>query len=105
MGIPKFFGYLGQIYEIPEDKAIFAKVSSLFKLFLLKIAVNTRLLLPGKLEGIGWFSCETLQRICRQHPEHEFFFIFDRDFDERFLFASNITPIILFPQARHPLLY
>jgi hypothetical protein len=29
----------------------------------MKIAVNTRLLLPDKLEGIGWFSYETLRRI------------------------------------------
>lgn len=71
----------------------------------MKIAVNTRLLLPGKLEGIGWFSCETLQRICLQHPEDQFFFIFDRAYDERFIFAPNITPIVLSPQARHPILY
>ena len=36
----------------------------------MKIAVNTRLLLPGKLDGIGWFSYETLKRITTGHPEH-----------------------------------
>lgn len=71
----------------------------------MKIAVNTRLLLPDKLEGIGWVAFETLKRITRAHPEHEFFFIFDRKWDERFIFSDNITPIVAGPQARHPFLY
>jgi glycosyltransferase involved in cell wall biosynthesis len=71
----------------------------------LKIAVNTRLLLPDKLEGIGWVAYETLKRITVAHPEHEFYFIFDRKWDERFIFSDNITPIVAKPQARHPFLY
>lgn len=71
----------------------------------MKIAVNTRLLLPDKLEGIGWVAFETLKRITRAHPEHEFYFIFDRKWDERFIFADNVTPIVASPQARHPFLY
>ena len=71
----------------------------------MKIAVNTRLLLKNKLEGIGWFSYETLKRITTQHKEHQFYFIFDRKFDESFLFSDNITPVVIPPQARHPLLY
>lgn len=71
----------------------------------MKIAVNTRLLLKDKLEGIGWFTYENLKRITQQHPEHEFYFIFDRPFDESFIFSGNITPVVAPPQARHPLLY
>jgi len=71
----------------------------------MNIAVNTRLLIRNKLEGIGWFTFESLKRITVQHPEHHFYFIFDREYDPGFLFADNITPIIQFPQARHPLLY
>lgn len=71
----------------------------------MRIAVNTRLLLKNKLEGIGWFSFESLKRICTQHPEHEFFFIFDRKWSDEFIFSDNITPIAVAPQARHPLLY
>jgi glycosyltransferase involved in cell wall biosynthesis len=71
----------------------------------LNIAVNTRLLLKDKLEGIGWFTYETLKRITTLHKEHRFFFLFDRPFDESFLFNDNITPLILSPQARHPFLY
>ena len=71
----------------------------------MKIAVNTRLLIKDKLEGIGWFSYETLKRITQQHKEVSFYFIFDRQFDESFLFSDNITPIIQGPQARHPFLF
>jgi glycosyltransferase involved in cell wall biosynthesis len=71
----------------------------------LKIIVNTRLLLKDKLEGLGWFTYETLKRITQQHPEHEFIFLFDRKFDQEFIFSDNITPIIVYPQARHPFLF
>jgi len=69
------------------------------------IAVNTRLLIKHKLEGIGWFSFETLKRITQQHPEHEFIFIFDRKFDKDFIFSKNIKPIVIGPPARHPFLF
>ncbi len=71
----------------------------------MKIAINTRLLIKGKLEGIGWFTYETLKRITEQHPEHEFFFIFDREFDKEFIFSKNVTPIVLAPPTRHPFLW
>ena len=71
----------------------------------MNIAVNTRLLLKDKLEGIGWFTYESLKRITQQHPEHHFYFIFDRSYDPEFIFSSNITPVVLYPPARHPLLF
>jgi glycosyltransferase involved in cell wall biosynthesis len=71
----------------------------------LKIAVNTRLLLKNKLEGIGVHAFNVLKRITVNHPEHQFLFLFDRKFDEEFIFSSNVTPVVLFPQARHPFLY
>lgn len=67
----------------------------------MRIAVNTRLLLRGKLEGIGWFTYETLSRIARKHPEHEFIFLFDRPFDPHFLFAPNVSGRWLPPPTRH----
>jgi len=70
----------------------------------LKIVVNTRLLLKNRLEGIGWFSCETLKRITRNHPEHQFIFVFDRAYDDEFIFSDNVTPVVLFPPTRHPIL-
>lgn len=71
----------------------------------LKIAVNTRLLLKNKLEGIGWFTYESLKRIVLSHPEHEFYFIFDRKYDEEFIFAPNVKVVVVGPQARHPFLF
>jgi len=71
----------------------------------LKIAVNTRLLLPDKLEGIGWVMYETLRRMVSAHPEVDFYFIFDRKPDPKYLFGPNVHPVVLFPQARHPFLY
>ena len=71
----------------------------------MRIAVNTRLLLPHRLDGIGWFTAESLRRIVCDHPEHEFYFLFDRKPDPQFLFAPNVHPVVLHPQARHPLLW
>jgi len=71
----------------------------------MRIAVNTRLLLPNKLEGIGWFTHETLSRIVKAHPEHQFLFLFDRAFDPKFIYADNVEGVVLFPPTRHPLLY
>ncbi len=69
------------------------------------IAVNTRLLLKDKLEGIGWFTLETLKRMTLNHPEHQFIFIFDRPFDQDFIFAENVTPVVIGPPTRHPFLW
>ncbi len=71
----------------------------------MRIAVNTRLLLHDRLDGIGWFTAETARRMVLAHPEHEFFFFFDRKPHPEFLFADNVTPVVLCPQARHPVLW
>lgn len=71
----------------------------------MKIAVNTRLLIKDKLEGIGWFTAETFKRITASHPEVEFIFLFDRAYNRDFIFSDNIIPVVLPPQARHPILY
>lgn len=71
----------------------------------MRIAVNTRLLLKDRLDGIGWFSYETLKRITRNNPDHEFIFFFDRPYGDEFIFADNITPVVQGPPARHPFLW
>ncbi|HRS54135.1 MAG TPA: glycosyltransferase, partial [Bacteroidales bacterium] len=71
----------------------------------MKIAVNTRLLIKNKLDGIGCFTFETFTRITAQHPEHEFIYLFDRPYDKSFITSSNIIPVVLKPQARHPFLF
>ena len=71
----------------------------------MNIVVNTQLLLKNRLEGLGWFAYETLKRITRNHPEHTFYFVFDRAYDMDFVFADNVKPVILRPPSRHPLLW
>lgn len=71
----------------------------------MNIAVNTRLLLSGKLEGIGWYTYQTLKRIVALHPEHHFIFLFDRPYDPAFIFGKNVTPVVIGPQARHAVLF
>jgi glycosyltransferase involved in cell wall biosynthesis len=71
----------------------------------LRIAINTRFLLPGRLEGLGWYTHEMVSRLVRNHPEHEYLFLFDRAFDPAFVYSDRVTPQVLFPPARHPLLF
>jgi len=70
-----------------------------------KIAINTRFLIKDKLEGIGWFTFEVVKRLVEQHPKDEFLFFFDRPFEEEFIFGENVKTEVLFPPARHPILW
>jgi glycosyltransferase involved in cell wall biosynthesis len=69
------------------------------------IAVNTRFLIKDKLEGYGYFVHETFKLIAQQYPEHQFYFLFDRVYEPDFIFSKNVTPVVISPQARHPLLW
>lgn len=71
----------------------------------MRIAINTRLLLPGRLDGIGWFTYETTRRMVLSHPEVDFFLFFDRKPDAAFIFANNVHPVVLHPKTRHPILW
>ncbi len=61
--------------------------------------------MPGKLDGIGWFTYETLKRICRAHPEVDFIFLFDRKYSPEVVFGENVSPVVLGPPTRHPILW
>ena len=71
----------------------------------MRIAVNTRFLLPGKLEGLGWFTLEVIQRLVKRHPDVDFLFLFDRPLDPAFRLAPNVEAVVVPPPARHPLLW
>lgn len=71
----------------------------------MRIAINTRFLLEGKLEGMGWFTYQVVKQMAAQHPEDEFILFFDRPYSEAFIFSENIKAVVLFPPARHPFLY
>ncbi len=66
----------------------------------MRIAVNAIFLQKEKLEGYGWFVRESFRRLARKYQEHQFYFIFDRPYDEEFIFEKNIKPILVEPAAR-----
>ncbi|MCS7075722.1 MAG: glycosyltransferase family 4 protein [Bacteroidia bacterium] len=71
----------------------------------MRIAINTRFLLKGRLEGIGRFTLEITQRLVKKHPNDTFYFIFDRPYDKSFIFSENVIPVVVSPPARHPILW
>ena len=66
----------------------------------MQIAVNAIFLQKTSLEGYGWFVQEVFKRLVNQHPEHEFIFVFDRPYNESFVFAKNVTPVVVKPASR-----
>jgi glycosyltransferase involved in cell wall biosynthesis len=71
----------------------------------LKIAVDTRLLLKDQMDGLGLFTEGSFKHMVKKHATTQFLFIFDRPPHPDFIFAKNVTPIVIAPQARHPFLY
>lgn len=68
------------------------------------IAVNTRVLLE-ELEGYGYFIREIFEILVRKYPEHQFYFLFDRPYNDQYIFASNVHGLVVPPPARLPLLW
>lgn len=71
----------------------------------MKIAINCRLWLPGQLEGIGFFLQEVVSRWLEERPGDEFHLFFDRATDIDFSGRQNVTVHVMYPPARHPILY
>lgn len=61
--------------------------------------------MKGTLEGYGYFAKEIFSLLARQHPQHQFYFLFDRPYDPQYVFSDNVTPLVVPPPARHPLLW
>jgi len=70
----------------------------------MKIVVNTRYLRKDKLDGIGWFTYYCIKYITQKNQDIQFYLLFDSTIDKEFVFADNVTPIKLFPPAKHALL-
>ena len=71
----------------------------------MRFVINTRFLIPGKMEGYGYFIEEIFTRIAKNHPEHEFYFLFDRPVPLHYTFSPNVQTVVAGPQTRHPLLW
>lgn len=68
------------------------------------IAVNVRLLQKNRNGGIERFEKSLLKLLVKAMPEHQFYFIFDRNFDSEYKFADNVICLKCFPPTRHPIL-
>lgn len=71
----------------------------------MRIGVNTRFLLEGKLEGLGRYTHELFSRLVKNHPEHQFVFFFDRTYSQEFIYEKNVEAVVVHPPARHPYLW
>jgi glycosyltransferase involved in cell wall biosynthesis len=71
----------------------------------MKIAINCWVLRNKQLDGIGYFSVNTFQRIIAAHPEVEFVMLCDKNFNEPYFDGKNVVIKKVFPPFRHPILY
>jgi glycosyltransferase involved in cell wall biosynthesis len=73
----------------------------------MKIAVNARWLMPGKLEGTGVYTVKMLEQIIPSFPEYSFFLLLDRKVktDVFGLNFENVHFVVVSPMARHPILW
>lgn len=70
----------------------------------LHIAVNTRLMMPDRLEGIGMVTHEVMRRIVATHPGDRFDYYFDRPSDPAFHHGPNVSSHVFYPPTRLPVL-
>ena len=71
----------------------------------MKIAINCWVLRNKQLDGIGYFTVNTLARVIQNHPEVEFMILCDKHFTEPYFDFPNVTKYHVFPALRHPVLY
>jgi glycosyltransferase involved in cell wall biosynthesis len=71
----------------------------------INIAVNCWVLRNKQLDGIGYFTVNTLQRMIKTHPEISFTLLCDTKFNEQYFEGDNVSIKRVFPPFRHPLLY
>jgi len=63
------------------------------------------MLLKHRMEGICRYIHETTRRMVEAHPEDEFIFFFDRPFHPSFIYGPNVTPVVIPPPTRDPILW
>ncbi|MFN8277207.1 MAG: glycosyltransferase family 1 protein [Chitinophagales bacterium] len=69
------------------------------------MAINCRFVIENKMEGLGFFSYEMACGLAKAHPDVAFDFLFDRTPPDWFSSYPNVTVHVLWPPARHPLLW
>ena len=71
----------------------------------MKIAINCWVLRNKQLDGIGYFTINSISRIIKAHPEVHFQVLCDKKFTENYFDFENVTKHRIFPALRHPVLY
>jgi glycosyltransferase involved in cell wall biosynthesis len=71
----------------------------------MKIAINCWVLRNKQLDGIGYFTVNTISRVIKNHPEVEFLILCDKNFTENYFDFPNVVKHPVFPALRHPVLY
>lgn len=71
----------------------------------MKIVVNARWLISGKLEGFGWYTYHTMQRLKHLLPQATFYLLVDRKHKIKLVEFLNVTHVVVPPPARHPYLW
>ncbi|MGC4104645.1 glycosyltransferase family 4 protein [Ferruginibacter sp.] len=71
----------------------------------MKIVINCWILRNKNLDGIGYFTINTVRRIIQNNPEVSFVLLCDKNFTEPYFNFSNAEIKRVFPPYRHPLLY
>jgi len=64
------------------------------------IAVDTRCLAGNDYEGTGHFISNCFSFLAEKYPEHQFIYIFDKPFDQKFITSKNIVPVVTGPEAK-----
>lgn len=70
----------------------------------MRIAINGRVLIKNKLEGVGYFTFEVLKNLVATYPENDYLVLFDQKPDKEML-IPGVEYRVVNPPARHPLLY
>ena len=70
--------------------------------FMARIALNGRLLVPGKLEGIGRFTLTVFRGLVSRRPNDQFLLVVDRPYDELFDLGPNVEVRRIRIPARRP---
>lgn len=71
----------------------------------LKIVINCWVLRNKNIDGIGYFTINTFQRIIKANPQVSFEMLCDKNFTESYFDFPNVKINRIFPPYRHPVLY
>lgn len=71
----------------------------------MKIVANCWVLRNKQLDGIGYWTINTLSLIIKSNPQVSFVLLCDKNFTEPYFEFENVTIKRVFPPYRHPALY